>query len=289
MDKEVNITMKFDGSSHEVDIDTYANVLLSYSRIINETSTTIGTAVKPRIKVKSNTDGSLDVALAVSAIHSLLSNFGIDDLVKIVSVVGGVFEIYSVISRSKNTPQVITEGNSVNITVNGDIYTYDKVEFEIATKNQEVIKNSNKIFDHLENNSDVSGFGISYDSKDRAPFYASRDTFGSIISSIDILEDESDTKKEIERVTLSVVKPNLSQSTSNRWSFIYHGVQIGAVIKDEDYLANTLPNDPFLMNDTLDVDLEICKVLNEGVWVNKSYAVVKIYEHLSSAETEEMF
>ncbi len=90
-------------------------------------------------------------------------------------------------------------------------------------------------------------------------------------------EPANDGKPVTERLELPIFKPVLEKSKGHKWEFYYRGIKrISATITDENFLERVNQGERFGRGDTLDVDLEIVKQLDEKlkVLVNKSYKII---------------
>jgi hypothetical protein len=94
-------------------------------------------------------------------------------------------------------------------------------------------------------------------------------------------ENANDGKTDTERLKLPIFKPVLDKGSRHKWEFYYRGIKrISASIADESFLARVDNGERFGRGDTLDVDLEIGKQLDEKlhVLVNKSYKIIHVYD-----------
>ena len=96
MKSERQIVIKFDGQGHQVDVGTLANVLLSYSSVVQHAAKYSGVVQPVNMYVKATEPGSLDIVMSVvsqgvSGVLDFLAN-NKEGLAAILVLAGGVYE-----------------------------------------------------------------------------------------------------------------------------------------------------------------------------------------------------
>ncbi|MFA7676515.1 MAG: hypothetical protein WCY28_03875, partial [Candidatus Shapirobacteria bacterium] len=74
--------------------------------------------------------------------------------------------------------------------------------------------------------------------------------------------------------------------TDRKWEFYHSGNRISANILDENFFNKIDTGESFAKGDQLKADLQITQIFDEsiGTYVNESYAVIKVDEHIKRAE-----
>jgi len=131
----------------------------------------------------------------------------------------------------------------------------------------------------------VVSVGFSPSPTDRAPLLTiPRDRFATLPSDLEIAD--SDTRELTEITDLRIVRAILERSR-RRWQFVWHGVKISAPVSDDtfytDFFAHKITIAP---GDALRVRLRLVQKRDRDlvVWINDSYEVVEVLDHLPRSE-----
>ena len=113
--EQETLTIKFDGQNHQVDVQTFAYSVLSFTTVIKEANKKNG-GNPININIKAPEKGSLLVDLVTNAINNptLLSSTTV--LASTINIVGGVYALHKFIS-GKKTKETKTVSGSTIITL----------------------------------------------------------------------------------------------------------------------------------------------------------------------------
>jgi hypothetical protein len=281
------LTVKFEGQNHQVDVQTFANSVLNFATVIKETNRIQG-GEPISINIKAPEKGSLIVQLVasmVSSTSSLLNPENISYISDVVCIVGGLYAFHKATSGKKVVGKE-KENNFIKIQFD------DHSEFNVAENVYNIYVNalavSNGIsqnFAALEEDPAVSKFEVSKDQK--RIIEVDREDFPRL--AIKQQFDTENTRKTIESASLHIYKV-VFEKTDRKWEFYYKGNRISASISDEDFYKKIDNGESFAKGDQLKVDLQINQILDEsvGIYVNQSYQVMKVHEHIKREKPPEL-
>jgi hypothetical protein len=275
------VSLKFNGQLHQVDAQVFINILVNFSEIIKEINKEQETKQNIKITISSTEKGSfiafLDLHIIEDVSQLLSSPVGI--LADITAILTGIFtfrkwsskkKIEKIEKDEKNKTVKITDENGDNILIKDSV-------FNIYQNNSAINDAISNSFATLNEDVSIDGFEI----KTKADtFFANKSDFDGISTKIETINN--DEKRVIVSANLIVNKIVFEQG-NRKWEFIYRDNKISATINDEDFFTKI--NDGkvrFAKGDTLEVELEIYKILDKTVnaYLNKSYKVVKVIKHI---------
>lgn len=272
------VTVKFDGQSHQVDIDTFASVLMSYASVIHEAAKQEGILEPVGVYVRATEPGSLDVVISVLTEHgSSLLDFITqheNGIAASIILAGGLFEFMKKVAGKRKIESAERNGDStVTVIADGEHVTVAENVFNFYRERPKASAAFVLAFEKLDENPSITGFEVT--SEETGTIRADRSEFSSLAAS-PCYEPES-SRHVFQTVTLTVVKPCLVASNSRRWEFVYNGVKISASIADQDFLKN-LKDYAFHMGTTMRVELDIYQEFDDacGAFLNKKFAIEKV-------------
>lgn len=279
---EQKILIKFEGATHQVDLNTLTSSLLVFSNALKE------------LKKEYIPDGEINIrieALAAGSfeIHTVLQAVKDNSLFSALSNIGGAAECISgaykgVIALKRKlqgrlvSKEIEKDDKHVEITTSdGNIIVADKVVYNIFSTNQPLHDLISEQFRILDEDPAVEGLTISDDSSETVP----RSDFSSLAERIDLANQ--DRKKEIrENQDIKLIRPVLEHTMTRRWEFIWNGSKISATIADDIFLKNVASGaERFGAGDSLKVDLAVFQVYNRlyDAWLHDTYQIVKVHSH----------
>lgn len=277
-----SIVLHFGTKPHEIDAKTLLDSFGAIEAALMGISRHGHPEARFRIKVKSFQKGSFEVPIEVQQLFlatglSLMS----PDWANAKESVKILLELIKMkLNLKGKEPQTIRKnGNVVEIQKNSRCtFNVDQRTYNISVKDSVVGEALARGFKALEADTEVKSFTVL--SKDRKKLLeVPRRSFGYVSKTKKEITD--DAPKTTERLELPIFKPVLENSKGHKWEFYYRGIKrISATIADENFLERVNGGERFGRGDTLIVDLEIVKQLDEKlkVLVNKSYKIIRVYD-----------
>lgn len=283
--------IKFEGQTHQVDVNTLTSSLMVFSESLKEINKNLGSGKNIEIKIEALNPGSFEVHTIVTAICE-------NNLLTAISTVGGVagaigMTYKGIVGLRSWLKQENKEIENVDIgedkttikTKSGDTYICSNVVYNIYNTNQIINDAISDQFRILEEDPAIEGLTISSDNESIS---IPKDDFSGLAEKVDVTNHNK--RKEIkEDQTVYVVKPVLEKSPTRRWEFIWNGNKISANINDLQFLEKMEQGEyRFGTGDTMTVDIQINQILNPmyDAWMNESYQINLIKEHIARKLSE---
>ncbi len=275
------VKVKFDGQDHQVDIDTFTQVLLNYSTVIQAAASEAGTQGNIKVAICAIESGSLDVlvSIASSGLGGLF-DFIVDNketIGTVVALAGGLYQFKKDLAGKGKIVETEEVGGDqiVAVTEKGDV-TVNKPVYNIYVNHPEATDAIDSTFSRLEEFPEIEGLEFSV--KGRTEFRAEHDEFSAIAESYN---HEPDNVSHIieDNAVLTVIKPFLGPSRTRKWEFYYKGGKISAVIVDEAFLGR-IAEYSFTVGTKMIVDLDIERIYRADIDVdlNKSYKIIAVHD-----------
>lgn len=292
MSQDEVVRVKFDGQAHQVDLDTFTQVLLNYSTVIHAAAAESGASGDISVSICAVESGSLDVlvSIATSGIGGLLDLItdNKDAIVSVIAVAGGLYGFKQKLAgKGKVIDASKGDGDDVTVFTEGGPVTVNKTVFNVYTEHPEATEAIDRTFERLEEMPEIEGFELSHDGQ--TGFRAEQDEFSGIATSCNY--DAENTKSVVENsVTLVVVKPFLGVSKTRKWEFYHNGRKISAPVTDTEFLDG-MDRYSFKVGTRLLGDLEVEKVFmaDANTYLDRSYKVIKVHEIIQPERTDPMF
>lgn len=287
---EQRVTVKFDGQAHQVSIETFVQVLMSYTRILQASASELDLSDGFKVNIVATEPGSLDVVLSLvsEGLSGLLSFLGDnrDGLESIVVLAGGVLALRGKLTGKSAARATREDGDGVVIEADDSEVRVEKHIYNVYADSN-VGDAMGSMFETLDENPAIEGLEIKRDGK--TTFRAGRDEFAPLATA-PILENDGEEHVLERVVSLTVVKPVLAESSSRKWEFIYRGEKITASISDTDFLSK-LSQYRFGIGTMMTVDIDILKKYSDKyrTMVNRRYMVTKVHKVQDPPETEPLF
>lgn len=289
---ETTVTVKFDGQAHQVDVNTFTQVILDYSKVLQAAADVAGIEDPVKICINATAPGSLDVVMSViaetvpSALQFLSDNK--DGLEAAVLIASGLYGFKQKIAGKKKVQKVGDDKAERTVTLNadGDVFVVNADVFNLYKDRPETTEAIDNSFSALDENPAIEGIEMS--SKGDTVFRAERNEFSAIATSPNYENDN--VKHRVEQVWLTVVKPFLAVSKTRKWEFVYNGSKITAPIVDDSFL-DTLELIPFRMGTKMLVELDVLQEYDElyKAYLNKRFTVLRVIEVDDPPKTDPMF
>jgi hypothetical protein len=279
--EQETLLVKFDGQSHQVDVQTFSYSVLNLATVIKEANKKLGG--KPmQIHIKAPEKGSLLVNLIATVTNNPnlpgLIPDSVGFIADVVTVVGGLYKFHGFISgkKVKETKKV-----STNITVeldDGSTMTVAENIYNIYVNTPAIPTGIAENFSALNEDPAVSRFEVTAGASKKI-IDVNREDYSRL--AIKQHFETENTRTLIEAANLYIYKV-VFDKTDRKWEFYHNGNRISANISDENFYQLIDRGESFSKGDQLKVDLQINQILDEsvGIHVNQSYQVIKVHEHI---------
>ena len=287
--KRITMKIKFEGQSHQVDANTLVNVLIHYSNLVEMANNEYGQGEKKiTLKVNALEKGSfvIDVSPVENVVKSIFSSEGIAYISGLVTIVGGIYELYK---WGKGKPITTKEEN-------------DKATAFLKDKGTAIVANIVKIYNikqcreavskSIETaNQDINVEGISYSfGNEKETVEYKREEFEELI--YDGFDSESpipEERQETVDARLTIIALNFEPGS--RWQFMYNGFKIQMVVKDDALMKKIDEGERFGKGDSIHVKMKIIKRYNTmyKAYENKSYKIIEFIEHIEAPRQQNIF
>ena len=290
--------IKFDGPPNQIDALTYLNSLFSITSILHEINGELNKINQSKqrvdVKINANSKGCFIVELQLHAeqirdlFNAAISSSGVDYCSHLMTVLVGLFTIRQFLKGKK--PKEVTKDKTVTKIVNqyGETHITNNVIYEIYTTNAPAKEMINKNFETLSRDQSVNGVIIQ--DKDDIPLYEIKKELFKEMSDQESLEEIEQINIKIDpEAYLHIVK--LGFEDTYKWDFYYEGNKITAKMEDNKFKNKIDDGEPFSKGDSIVAELEITQVFEKSVntFVNKSYSIKKITNHVPRAKQINMF
>ena len=168
---ETTVTVKFDGQAHQVDINTFTQVILDYSKVLQAAADEAGVEEPVKIFITATEPGSLDVVMSViaeaaSGTLEFLANYQ-DGLEAAVLIAGGLYGLKQKIAGKRKVEKVQeskTEG-TVTLSADGDMFVVNAEVFNLYKDRPETTEAIDNSFTVLEENPAIEGIEMNSSAK----------------------------------------------------------------------------------------------------------------------------
>ncbi len=285
-----NFKIKFDGQTHQVDVQVLISSLIHTTTVIQELNKYLDSNKKIEIKVKALEKGSflIHLELLETALESLRTVFTKENIIVATSLISGLVGLIQLKKHLKGKkPKEIKFDNSKTIIINGDnnVLSVDSNIYQIYETNTVVNDALSQNFDTIDQDPAISAFEIT-DDKEKSYVRVERADFKDLSQKSEIVEDGK--KIIIENTRLNIVR--LSFEEGLKWDFYYRGNKISAKIADPKFQEIIDNGETFAKGDVLEVELQINQIFEKSVntYINKSYQINRIIEHYKRSEQRKM-
>ncbi|WP_158712951.1 hypothetical protein [Parabacteroides pacaensis] len=287
--KKETMQIKFEGQNSQVDANTLVNILIHYNNLIEIVNKEYGQGEK-RISLRVNAieKGSfiIDLSPIENIVKTLFSGEGIAYVAGVVSITGGIYELYKWMKgkpikskEDKETAEKILKSGNTTININTiNIYNLrqsrETISKSIETANQD---------------ESVEGISYSFGKEDDKVVYKRKEFSELIYTDFD---SENDLPgEEFEDVETSLNIRSLSFEKGGVWGFVYNGFPIKSTVKDEVLMEHINSGAKFAKGDSIKVVLRIMKQWNPEykTYINKSYKILEFKEHIQAPKQNELF
>lgn len=281
--------IKFDGEGHEVDLNTLLSSLMGFSTAIHEIQRGINPEAPVQIKVKALEQGSFLVFLGIHApeiLAAVRTFFTKENLSLGAEILGALVSVIDIKKHLKgDKPERIENTNAHTVIIEnkeGQVIQVNTSVFNLYANNPNIDKNISKAFEAASTDENITSIDIT-DSDDKPYVSVPKSNFKELSSPSEHITDKV---RVITRAGVHLNAIKLSWEQNIKWSFIFEGNKINADVEDPDFYKQIDQGMQFAKGDTMRADIEIRQEFDEGAnaWINKSYKVVKVHEHIPRAQ-----
>lgn len=275
------LTVKFDGQHHQVDVQTFVYSVLNLTTVIKETNRKNG-GQPINVNIKAPEKGSLLVDLVTNVVNNQTLLNGSTLLSSVIVIVGGVYSVHKFIS-GKKTKAVQTARGETTITLeDGSTLTVAENIYNTYISTPSIPDSISKNFSALSEDPAVTSFEVSRSGTEKI-IDVKKEDFGRLSIKQQI---ENENSRIITESAILYIYKVVFEKTDRKWEFYHGGNRISANILDEEFFNKIDTGESFAKGDQLKADLQITQVFDEsiGTYVNESYAIVKVDEHIKRSE-----
>ena len=279
------LTIKFNGQSHQVDVQTFVYSVLNFATVVKEANSKSG-GNPLNINIKAPEKGSLLVHLVTETVNNPTLLNCTKLLSGVIVIVGGLYKVHQFIS-GKKVKEVTAKSGETTITLDdGSTLTIAENVYNIYSGTPAIPDAISKTFSVLSDDPAVTSFEVLRNGNEKIVEVPKSDYARMAIKQQVELSNSRITEEAANLYIYKVV----FEKTDRKWEFYHAGNKISANILDEDFFKAIDSGEAFAKGDQLKVDLQITKALDDsiGIYVNQSYAVIKVYEHIKRSEPLEL-
>ena len=272
-----SMKLRFGGDSHQIDANTLINYLIHYQAVVEQTNQVLGNGSKKiTVRINAVEKGSfvVNIELVESFIKTLFSSDSMGYAASVVAVVSGVYATYKHFRGKPVTDDRLNEVRDVVKCGDNAVVQHIVNVYNAPVTRQAVSKS----FETVEMDESVQGVSIESDS-DKVEF--ERGEFKPLQYNDFSIENEI-VEDRVMETEASLVILSLGFEAGSRWTFLYNGVKIAMLVKD-DALMNRIDNGArFGKGDRIRVKMKITqKYLREvNAYQDSSYKITEFYEHI---------
>lgn len=286
-----SVTVKFDGDLEEVAVEDFVSVVLGYSHLLQESAREVSPDIRLDVKVSSTRPGCLEAVLSAIAKDGpgLLAAIAqtSDQLGNVIGTANSYLELRKFLG-DKGAPKEVDKGDNGVRIVAGDGSTINVTNNVYnLSESQTASSAAARMFSIDEEDESIQKIVIA--SEDGKVFSANREEFPRI-KTAPSCSIGSERHAVEERAYLSVTRPVLEKTGARKWEFYYKGFRFSAKVVDKDFFERFGRHEfVFGIGDALIADLDMRQTLNNaGVWENKEYRVLKVYEVVNQSSTDQL-
>lgn len=252
------------------DIEVVARTALAFSAAIKELVYISDPGLDVRVELASSTAGSLSLNAVIRSLKARAEERPILAAVAATSLLWfGNYAFNEVIDHIRGKDELSDE----------DVQRIaDRVTANLAGRVAQ--PQVQKVYQELERDKRIKGVGATVVAGERPKSIVPREEFARRADPAIITNVTTETRRSRKRrERVLIVRPVLVPGM-RRWRFNSAEGEFGALIKDEDFVANLLAGRirlPMIGGVELDVLLETEEELQDGVWMPKEWTVWEVY------------
>jgi len=285
------VRIKFEGQTHCIDANTLINVLTHYQTVVAEANRQLGCGGREiSVKINAIEKGSfiIDFTLAQNIVEQLFNDKSVEYLASLTTIIGGVYGLYRTL-RGKPTKNATGQEVSAirNLSVNGDGNNFSIIQ---NVYNSPLIREAiSKSIETSDADPSVEGLSMQDDKGNEYANFSRGDFKTFIYDDFDKEDDIPDEKFIEEDATLVIVGLNFEKSS--RWTFVYRGMKIPIIVKDDALMQQIDHGARFGKGDAIKVRLRIVQRYDKSceAYINRSYKIVEFHELVTRKEPLDMF
>lgn len=299
MDTEQKLVIKFEGQSHQVDLNTLTSSLLELSRSLTEIQKREVPNATVKIKIDALASGSFEVHALVAAVNNSDMLMAASTILGVTGgaagLIAGTYKSF-VWLKSKIGGQKIEKVEKINDretrieTNTGQVIVANNVVFNLYQNSQQLHDSVASQFRILSEDPAVEGISIDDKNNGSEPIKVESENFGNLAA--DYIASVQDRQRQVrEHQNLSVVRAIFEESTTRRWEFIWEGTKIAANVEDIEFLKSVGTGaERFGKGDRLVADVAIWQRYDNvyDTWMNDTFHVTKVHSHETRSSPVQM-
>ena len=269
--------------AHEIDAQTLADSLSSFSTLLAEINKELHTGKNIEFRVKAFRPGSFEVSceLIELLIAGVLSIPQVNSLPDILKTAWELIKLKLDLGGKPPKQVTATDNATAIVAESGNVTYVDKRTFNIFQHNVVATDALEKQFASLARDQEVREFKVLMD--DSSPLVEVPANKFSLLAET-LSDSGQDTKSRIESCSLNILKVVFDKRY--KWEFYKQGVKIAASIHDNDFLARVAGGEKFAKGDIIVAEVQTHQVFDRALntFINRSYEILTVQQHIPRAE-----
>jgi len=289
--KVCEFTLNIGVKNHDVNSDTFLTSLTCITEIIGLINSDLSPTRKLEVRVRALNEGSFecscfiqDAVTCISAVFPAIAHADLGYYKELITIIVDILRIKKFLKGDNpSKEEIINIGEGIQIKLensDGNTIIIPQNTYNYFQGNQAINNAVTRNFEKLNSDNDVSTYSIKTEGTE---FHSDRNDFPMLQQKRII--DEKETREVIqENQSLSMFK--LVWDASNKWGFVWNGLKIQAYIKDDNFFKKIDAGEKFAKGDVIIADIKTYQLYDHSInnWINDSYEIVTIKDHLPRAE-----
>lgn len=271
----------FETPKHEVSAYALASALVGLADAVREANAIVNPGYKVEVVVEALSPGSFQAT--VRTVFTKAKNLFSHSAVQ--AVIWGVVSthIYEKCIKTDAPPKITVSEEMVIIEVGKEkiIVPRDVYEAKKQVEKSERFRNAiGKVFEAAASDPNVTGIAITDENNAPTPNFIIPKELFCRFETESILDENT---REIVEITQVEINRAILERGRRRWEFFWRGIKIAAPILDDRFFDRFFAHEITIApGDGLEVALRILqeKHPDSGVFVNKRYEIVEVYDHV---------
>lgn len=284
-----SVVFKFEGDVEEISVETFTQAVMGYSSMLQIAAREISPETKVDVVISASRPGCFEAQLAAVAtdVGGLIASAIAGGALKAsMDTVRSYLELRRFLSKNGAPTAVRRDGDQSQVITNNGTMTVNNIILKLDGRD-DMERHARGAFSALAANERVRGISVS---DEDGAFTSSGDEFADLADAPRCSVDSEQVVVERHQ-KLAVAVPVLVRDSSRKWQLNWNGFKISAAVDDEGAYARLESHEwSFGIGDYIDADLEVTQRRSDlGVWENKSFRVLKVYDIVRAPRDQRLF
>lgn len=242
------------------------------------------------VRVAGIRRGSVDLALVmelvVPVLPLILNAEQIVSIRDVMKALGAVFRLENLL-KGKSANKIEIKDNDTVVYGDGNQVTVSNHTYHLYVDSSQVKESAHRAAKSLRIDPRVQGLEVLEGKKKICELGPDSNQGELPIERIDSIK----RRERVSEEKVSIVRPLLDPKRRWKWTFVYKGFKINALVSDSDFNRDVeIGKITFRHGDALMVSLKIVSYLDSELkaWINESYEIVKVHSHIFRNDQEEI-